>query len=147
MAKIHAYLNFNGDCEKAFTFYETVFETKNIGMHYFGDLPTNEQMPLSEESKKRVMHTALMINESTMLMGSDFVKEYGQEGIAGNNLYIMLDVDSAEEAKRLYDRLAVNAKRIDMPLGEQFWAELYASFQDQFGICWMIHYEGKNCNN
>lgn len=144
MAKIHAYLNFNGECEKAFTFYESVFDTKNTGMYYFSNLPHNEDMPLSDESRKRVMHTAIMINETTMLMGSDIIEEYGQKSIEGNNTYIMLDVDTAKEARRLYDNLSVNAKRIDMPLGEQFWAELYASFQDQFGICWMVHFEGKN---
>jgi len=29
-----------------------------------------------------------------------------------------------------------------MPLGEQFFAELFASFQDKFGSAWMIHFEG-----
>lgn len=28
MAKLHAYLNFEGNCEEAFTFYETVLRQK-----------------------------------------------------------------------------------------------------------------------
>ena len=31
---------------------------------------------------------------------------------------------------------------MEIPLGEQFFAELFASFIDQFGIPWMIHFEG-----
>jgi len=33
MAKLHAYLNFDGNCEEAFTFYEKVFQTKKSGIH------------------------------------------------------------------------------------------------------------------
>ena len=28
MAKVHAYLNFNGDCKQAFDFYQKVFKTE-----------------------------------------------------------------------------------------------------------------------
>ena len=59
----------------------------------------------------------------------------------------MLDVDNPAEAHQLYDRLSVNAKSLEMPLAEQFFAELYASFIDQFGTPWMIHFEGNKANS
>ena len=133
MAKVHAYLNFNGNCEQAFHFYETVFETKNVGMHKMGDMPPSPEFQIPENAKNKVMHTALFINESTMLMGSDIIEEFGQKYVQGNNSYVMLDVESVEEGTKLYERLTV---------AEQFFAELYASFVDQFGIAWMIHFEG-----
>lgn len=142
MAKIHAYLNFNGTCEQAFMFYEKVFNTQNIGTYRFGDMPADPDYPMNEEDKKKIMHTAIMINESTMLMGSDCVENFGHKVTNGNSTYIMLDTQTAEEAKALYAALTKNAMKMEMELGEQFWAELYASFQDQFGIFWMIHYEG-----
>lgn len=142
MAKIHAYLNFNGTCEQAFMFYEKVFNTQNIGMHRFGDMPSDSDYPMKEEDKKKIMHTAIMINEGTMLMGSDCVENFGHKVTNGNSTYIMLDTQTAEEAKTLYAALTENAMKVEMELGEQFWAELYASFQDQFGIWWMIHFEG-----
>lgn len=148
MAKIHAYLNFNGNCAEAFSFYEEVFSTKNIGTYHFGDMPPMEGAPaLPEAAKDKVMHTALLINESTMLMGSDVVPEFGHQYKDGNNVYVMLDTETAEEAKNIYNKLSVNAQRMEMPLGEQFWAELYASFADQFGINWMIHFEGNKAHN
>lgn len=147
MAKIHAYLNFNGNCAEAFSFYEDVFNTKNIGTYHFGDMPSMEGTPaLPDTAKEKVMHTALLINESTMLMGSDVVQEFGHQYKDGNNVYVMLDTDTAEEAKEIYNKLSVNAQRMEMPLGEQFWAELYASFADQFGINWMIHFEGNKAH-
>ena len=142
MARIHAYLNFNGNCEEAFTFYEKVFNTKNMGMHRFGDMPADDNFPMSEEDKKKIMNTAIMINEDTMILGSDCIENFGHKLVNGNSTYIMLDTQTAQEAKDLYAALSVNAQNIEMELGEQFWAELYASFQDQFGICWMIHFEG-----
>lgn len=142
MAKIHAYLNFNGTCEQAFMFYEKVFNTQNIGTYRFGDMPADPDYPMNEEDKKKIMHTAIMINESTMLMGSDCVENFGHKVTNGNSTYIMLDTQTAEEAQALYAALTENAMKMEMELGEQFWAELYASFQDQFGIFWMIHYEG-----
>lgn len=142
MAKIHAYLNFNGNCEEAFMFYEKVFKTKNIGIHRFGDLPSDPNFPINEQDKHKVMHTALLIDGDRMLMGSDCLESFGQKINNGNSTYIMLDTETAQEAKDLYQALSENALNIEMPLGEQFWAELYASFQDQFGICWMVHYEG-----
>ncbi len=142
MAKIHAYLNFNGNCEEAFTFYEKVFNTQSIGTYRFGDMPENPEFPVNNEDKQKIMHTAIMINDSTMLMGSDCIEGLGQKITNGTSTYIMLDTETAQEAKDLYQVLSENALNIEMPLGEQFWAELYASFQDQFGICWMIHFEG-----
>lgn len=147
MAKINAYLNFNGNCEEAFTFYKKVFNTEGTGTYRFGDMPADPNFPLAEEDKNKIMHTALMINSESMLMGSDCIEQFGHKATAGTNTYIMLDVESSEEAKKLYDALINNAQHIEMPLGEQFFAELYASFTDQFGISWMIHYEGKNKMN
>ncbi len=53
MAKVHAYLNFNGDCEQAFKFYETVFETQNIGMHKMGDIRSRIVIARPQERKAR----------------------------------------------------------------------------------------------
>ena len=142
MAKIHAYLNFNGNCEQAFTFYEKVFNTQRIGTHRFGDLPADPNFQLNDEDKQKIMNTSIMINDSSMLLGSDCIEGFGQKIINGNSTYIMLDIETSQQAKDLYQALSENALNIEMPLGEQFWAELYASFQDQFGICWMIHFEG-----
>lgn len=147
MAKIHAYLNFNGNCEEAFDFYKTVFNSQILDTMRFGDMPTDPDFPMADQDKNKIMHTALMINEDTMLMGSDCIENFGHKAVTGTNTYIMLDVDSPEEAKKLYDALSVKAQNIEMPLGEQFFAELYASFSDQFGIAWMIHYSGENQMN
>jgi len=142
MTKIHAYLNFNGNCEEAFKFYEQVFNTENTGIYRFGDMPSDPEYPLPDEAKNLVSHTAIALNDSTMLMGSDCFEGFNQKAIPGTNTYIMLDTDTPQEATNLYAALSVDAQNIEMPLGEQFWAELFSSFTDKYGISWMIHYEG-----
>lgn len=147
MAKIHAYLNFNGTCEQAFTFYSSVFKKELLGTYRFGELPEDPNHIMKDEDKNKIMHTALMVNDYTMLMGSDCLESFGHKSVSGNSTYIMLDIDTAEEAKELYHLLSKDAQHLEMELSEQFWAELYASFTDKFGIPWMIHYEGNKKNN
>ena len=142
MIKVHSYLNFNGNCEAAFNFYKQVFNAEFSGIYRFGDMPEDPNYPIPEADKDKVMHVGLPINEYTMLMGSDCLESFGQKAISGSTTYIMLDVETADEAKSLHDSLTVNAQKIEMDLGETFYAELFSSFVDQFGIAWMIHFEG-----
>lgn len=143
MAKIHVYLNFNGNCEEAFQFYATVFKTANPEIHRYSDMPSEPNMPsISEGDKNKVMHTGIRINDNTMLMGSDVIEGFGQKLSQGNSTYIMLDVASAEEARQFFDALAKDAQKLEMDLGETFYAEQFASLQDKYGIYWMIYYEG-----
>ncbi len=142
MAKVHVYLNFNGNCEEAFSFYEKVFNTTNTGIYRFGDIPADPNFTIADADKNKIMHMALFINPETMLMGSDCLENFGQNATSGTNTYVMLDTATAEEAKTLYAALTEGANNIEMELGEQMWAELYASFEDKYGIKWMIHFEG-----
>ena len=148
MAKIHAYLNFNGNCKEAFDFYGKVFQAASLGTYLYDDMPSDPNMPaLPEDAKGKVMHTAIRINESTMLMGSDVVEGFGHKATNGNSTYIMLDTATADEARTLHQALSQDAKLMEMDLGETFFAEQYSSFQDKFGIYWMIHFEGNKKMN
>ncbi|HMR18943.1 MAG TPA: VOC family protein [Sphingobacterium sp.] len=142
MIKVHAYLNFNGTCEEAFKFYEKVFKKENLGIYRFGDMPADPDYPMSDTDKNKVMHTAIQISPHTLLMGSDCIEGFGHQLTSGNNTYVMLDTETAAEAGELYQALTEDAQNIEMELAEQHWAELYGSFQDKFGIWWMIHFEG-----
>ena len=143
MAKINLYLNFDGNCEEAFMFYAGVFKTSVTGTYRYGDMPADPNMPdLSEENKKKVLHTSIAMNENTILMGADVVEGFGGKLIQGNSTYIMVDVASVEEAKTYFEALSKEAKVLEMNLDETFFAERFASLQDKYGIFWMIHFEG-----
>jgi len=143
MAKINVYLNFNGNCEEAFQFYGTIFKTTNKGIYRYSDMPADPNMPpLSEADKNKVLHTAIPINDSVLLMGADVVEGFGGKLTYGNSTYIMLDVASAAESRMYFDALSKDAQKLEMDLGETFFAERFASLQDKYGIYWMIHFEG-----
>lgn len=145
--KAHIYLNFNGNAEEAFNFYAAAFNTSIKSIYRFGDMPSDPNHPIKEEDKNKVMHMSLSLNEHIDLMASDCLESYGQKAEYGNATYIMLDTQSADEAKELFQKLAKDAKLIEMELAEQFWAELYGSFVDKYGVRWMIHYEGNKAQN
>lgn len=139
--KMHAYLNFNGNCESAFHFYEKVFKSP-ASFHRYGDMPSDDQ-ELDESIKKKVLNASISISNNLLLMGSDVIEGFGQPHVRkGNQSYIMLDFDNPTEATEIFKSLSTDANLIEMPLERTFFAELYASFEDQFGIYWMIHYEG-----
>ncbi|WP_312075771.1 VOC family protein [Chryseobacterium sp.] len=137
MAKLNSYLNFDGKAEEAFNFYKSVFGGEFLGEIYkMGNAPGTEN--LSEEEKNRVMHVALPIG-GDLLMGSDIVPSFGQSLIVGNSNYVSVFPDSREEADRLFNGLS-DGGNIEMPIEDQFWGDYFGSFQDKFGVYWMINY-------
>jgi PhnB protein len=142
MAKLNPYLNFDGKAEEAFNFYKSVFGGEFIGgINRMSDAPGTEN--LSDEEKNRVMHIALPIAGGNVLMASDIIPSMGHTLIKGNNNYISLSPESREEAERLFNGLSAGGN-IEMPLDDMFWGAYYGSFEDKFGIHWMINYENKS---
>jgi PhnB protein len=137
MAKINPYLNFDGTAEEAFNFYKTIFGGEFKGsINRMGDAPGMEG--LSAEERNRVMHIALPIG-GDLLMASDIIPSMGHKLIKGNNNYVSIFPESKEEADRLFNGLSAGGN-IEMPLEDTFWGAYYGSFQDKFGIHWMINY-------
>ncbi len=141
MARTSTYLNFNGNTEEAFYFYQSVFEGNFIGhVARFGDMPVCEGSPVvSEEDKKLILHIELAITGGHVLMGTDSPSSMGFNLKFGNNSYINLEPDTKEEAKRLFDSLSEGGA-IGMPLQDMFWGAYYGSFTDRFGVNWMVNY-------
>lgn len=144
MARVSSYLNFPGNTEEAFNFYKKVFKSEFInGIKRFGEVPADpNQPPMAEELKKLVLHIELPILGGHILMGTDAPKEFGMTVNKGNNMHIILEPESREEAKRLFDELSEDGV-IEMPIQDMFWGDYYGSFQDKFGINWMINFQQK----
>lgn len=137
MKNVEPYLIFNGNCEEAFTFYEAVFGVKMKFISRYKDLPDTEKADVSEADMNRIVHALLPVSEKVYIMGSDSPSNW--ETKFGDNISLSLNVESEEEAKRLFEKLSEGGK-VSMPLQKTFWAELYAMFTDKFGINWMINY-------
>lgn len=138
MAKMNPYLYFDGNAEEALRFYESAFGSKISRIHKMSDAPGTENMP--EEERNRVMHISLPIDDHTTLMASDIMPSMGHVMNAGNNIHISLHPTSREEAGRLFNNLSAGGK-IDTPLQDTFWGAYYGTFEDKYGINWMVNYD------
>ncbi|MCD8538431.1 MAG: VOC family protein [Leadbetterella sp.] len=134
--KLNPYLNFDGNAEEAFRFYQTVFGGE-LFVQKMSEAPGTENLP--EEEKGRAMHVALPIGDGQFLMASDCVPSMGHVLRMGNNNYISVAPGSREEAKRIFDALSEGGV-IEMPLEDMFWGDYFGSFADKFGVYWMVNH-------
>lgn len=139
MKQVSPYLNFAGNSEKAFQFYQTVFGGE-LSILRFRDFADNS-MNVPGEDLDKIAHIGLALTRDIMLMASDSLASLGQTLIMGNNHYIHLEVETAEEAEKLFSALAAGGTVV-MPLSQTEWAEKYGMCQDRFGVQWMIDFTG-----
>jgi PhnB protein len=138
MASINPYLNFDGNAEEAFNFYKAAFGGEFANVQRFGDMPGKEKLP--KEFHSKIMHIVLPIGKDDVLMASDVVPGMGPAHFAGNNVTISVNVDSEDEARRIFDALSGGGD-VTMPLDKTFWGAYFGQLTDKFGIQWMINYD------
>jgi PhnB protein len=132
--KLHTYLNYGGNCEQAFRFYEQHLGGKITAMFTHSQAPGAPAM-LPEQASK-IMHARIIIGE-TELAAADVPPERFQPM---RSAYLTLTVDSSEEAERIYGLLSGSGE-IFMPIQETFFAHRFAMLRDKFGTSWMIIHE------
>ena len=137
MPSINPYLNFAGNTEEAFKFYQSVFGGE-LSIVHFSDTPAGANVPPTVKDK--VMHASLPIGKDNILMATDACEEMGFNLKQGNNYYVCISPDSREEADKLFNSLADGGK-VNMPLADMFWGAYYGDLTDKFGIQWMVNYQ------
>jgi PhnB protein len=140
--RVCTYLNFPGNTEEAFLFYQSVFKTEfsGKGIQRFGDIPADgNHPPVAESVKKMILHVELPITGHHVLMGTDAPEEMGFTLNSGNNMHISIEPETREEAKRIFDELSAGGT-VTMPLEDMFFGAYYGSFTDKYGINWMINH-------
>ncbi|MGZ5453285.1 MAG: VOC family protein [Candidatus Aminicenantales bacterium] len=138
MTKLNIYLNFPGNAEEAFNFYESVFGGEFSALVRFKDMPMPGEK-LRKEDENKIMHIGLPIGQSDALMASDSLESFGQKLVQGNNAYISVNPDTKEEADRIFKALSSGGV-VEMPIADQPWGDYYGSFKDKFGMMWMVNY-------
>jgi len=141
MAKINPHIHFNGNTEEAFLFYKSVFGGAFSKLVRYKDMTTEGyQFPEKEENK--IMHIALPIGNSSVLMGSDVPDFLGQVSENENRSKITISAESKEEAEHLFNGLSAGGT-VEMALDNTSWCTLFGAFRDKFGIEWMIDFTEK----
>jgi len=144
MARVSTYLNFAGNTEEAFLFYQSVFKTEFVTpIMRFGDGPgCPGQAPLSPDQAKLVMHVALPTLGGHVLMGTDAPESMGFKLNPGNTIFINLEPDTRADTDRLFAALGAGGA-VESPLQDMFWGAYWGTLTDRFGVKWMFNCEQK----
>ena len=129
--RLITYLNYGGNCEEAFRFYEKHLGGKITSKMTHGQMP--DQSSVAPEWKNAILHIAIVIGDNE-LMASDVPPERFQPM---RGAYLSLGVDSPEEAERIYALLS-DGGEVFMPMQETFFAVRFAQLRDKFSTLWMI---------
>lgn len=138
MTRLDPYLNFNGNTEEAFIYYRSVFGGEFQVLMRFSDMPGSEKMNAAD--RKKIMHVALPIGDSNILMGTDVLESMNQKLTTGDNLHISITTDNEAELKRQFNALAADGTVI-MPLSAESWSPLFGMLKDKYGVQWMFNYK------
>jgi PhnB protein len=130
--QIVPYLNFDGNCAEAFRFYERVLGGRIEAILTHGDSPIAAQVPA--EWADRVMHARLTVGDQVLLASDAPPGQY----VTPRGMYVLLDVETAEEAERVFAALAEQGQ-VTMPIEPTFWAVRFGMCVDRFGIGWMVN--------
>ena len=128
--EVNAYLNFNGNCEEAFKFYEQATGGKIEMKSIWADSPMAAQMPAM---KDKIIHARIRIGD-TILMGSDTPPDRFEKA---QGFSLSLGTKTTAEAERLFQALSAGGQ-VHMPMAQSFFAERFGMLVDKFGIPWMV---------
>jgi PhnB protein len=138
MKSINPYLLFAGKAEEAFSFYQSIFGGEIINIQRYKD--SSELDYIRPDDLDKIMHIYMKIKDDIFLMGSDSLEPAGHEISPGNNVYINFNMETEEEAKRIFSELSQGGV-VQMQIQKTFWGALFGMVKDRYGMNWMINYQ------
>lgn len=131
MTKVSTYLFFEGYCEEAMKFYRDCLGGE-LTLIRVSDTPVKDDFP--ENLRDKIMHASLS-GSLVDILASDWLTA-DPEMSRGNSVKIVISDAPVEELSGYFDKLALNAQKIE-PLAKQFFGT-YGSLVDRYGIGWMF---------
>ncbi|HUB59735.1 MAG TPA: VOC family protein [Puia sp.] len=133
MTQLNPYLNFNGQCREALSFYQECFEG-DLELQKVAESPMAAKMP--SEKGPFILHGALLKDGQVLLMGSDMIGNHLQPG---NSVNLCLSCTSDHQINTLFNRLSAGG-HVKVPLHQSFWGATFGELTDKFGMNWMLNY-------
>lgn len=131
---LYTHLNFGGNCEEAFRFYEKHLGGKITTMMKASQLPAEYNVQPGTENA--VVHARMSI-AGVELIANDVPQSHFKPV---RSSYLYLAVDSSKDADRIWAVLAEGAS-IGTPIAETFFASRFGQLRDRFGTLWTIIHE------
>jgi len=124
---------FVSNAAEAIDFYKKAFNAQELTRHAAPD-------------GKRIMHAALLISGSMLMLCDDFPEFRGGKGstpeaLGGSPVVLHLQVP---EADPVFNQAVAAGGTVAMPLADQFWGDRYGQITDPFGHTWSIGAKVRN---
>lgn len=130
--RLDVYLNYAGNCEQAFRFYEAELEGRITGITRHGEQPGSHALPADWMGK--ILHARIEIG-GTVLMGADIPQSQPMR-----SAYLTLTLETVEKAERVYALLSAGGE-VFMKMEQTFFASRFAMLRDRYGTSWMLLHE------
>jgi PhnB protein len=134
MSQLVAYLQFDGNCKEAMTFYQACLGGE-LALQTIGDSQMAADMPPA--SHNRVLHSDLT-SKAIRLMASDTMAD---AVVRGKDVNLCLVCSSSEDINTFFNNLAQDGQ-VTHPLKEEFFGT-FGDLTDKYGFNWMFQYDGK----
>jgi PhnB protein len=144
MTLINPHINFNGNAEEAFHFYQSVFGGELTKIIRLKDLASPE-FPIAEKDASSIMSIGLRIGNNTLL-ANDVPQSMGRVNENENRSKISVSTDSKDEADKLFNGLAAGGQ-VEAPMGDCPWGPYFGMLRDKYGIEWTVEFDPKSVNS
>jgi PhnB protein len=124
------YLILTGKADQAIEFYQHALKASTEALVRFGEMGN-----CPEAHRNLVMHAALRVGKA-LLMLSDGRPD--GPSAPGGAVHVALELDDADELKRVFDALSVGGQVIQ-PIIDAPWGGFFGAVDDRFGIGWMFN--------
>ena len=121
-----------GNCAQAHELYQKAFGMTINSVTYNDDFPDEHDKPLTEETKKHVLHSECSIYGVRIHMN-----DYGDTAIPGNVFGLGIFLSSEEEVLRVFNVLKQDGI-VESEPQPVFWSSLHCCVKDRFSITWQI---------
>ena len=126
------HIHFNGQCKKAFEYYQDVLDAKIGTMLPFSNSPSVESVP--NEWRNKIVHANINLN-GVEIAGDDILPDQYKKP---EGFYILLNFEDEQATKRAFESLAENGVVL-VPIQKTFWSPCYGIVTDQFGVSWKLN--------
>lgn len=138
MASIQPHINFNGNAEEAFNFYQSVFGGEFSKIIRFKDL-AGPGFEVDKEEENKLMNIALSIGNN-VLIGNDVPQFMGSVSEEENRSKIAIFAESRAEADHIFQGLS-DGGSVEVPMTDSPWGSYFGMFRDKYGIEWTVTFE------
>lgn len=132
--KLYTHLNFGGNCEEAFRYYEKHLGGRVTTIMRASELPP--EVPAPPGSPNFVVHARMDV-AGVELIGNDVPPSHFEPI---HSSYLYLSVGSAEAAEKAWAALSKGGE-VGIPMAETFFATRFGQLRDRFGTLWTILHE------